>query len=39
MLDDEKIIAPDWCTYEELMKILNDTSWADGLITNNLKDE
>ena len=31
---DEKIVAPDWCTYEELMEILNDTSWADDLIIN-----
>ena len=31
MIKDE-IAVPDWCTKQELMKILNDKSWASDLI-------
>ena len=31
MFDEDFIVAPDWCTHAELIEILNDTSWANGL--------
>ena len=34
MFDEDFIVVPEWCTQEELIEILNDTSWA-----NNLGDE
>lgn len=34
MTEEEKsIVAPDWCEHSELIELLNDTSWADELLT------
>jgi len=32
MTIEDEIVVPDWCTKEELTRILNDKSWASNLI-------
>lgn len=38
-MSDNEIVVPDWCTQEELMNLLNDTSWGDDLIEDIAEDK